>query len=259
VAVLVVAFGSGLTGGIVAEQAQSPTQATRASTAVAPVTKPVSGSSVSAVAAAVQPSVVSLLVQGSDGQATGSGIVLSADGTVLTNNHVIEGALDGGRITVAFSDGSTARASVVGREASADLAVVKVVDASRLTPATLGTSKDLAVGDGVVAIGSPLGLEGSVTSGIVSALHRSISTAGEGQGSGSESASDALGDAIQTDAAINPGNSGGALVDLSGRVIGVTTAIATLNSGQSQSGSIGLGFAIPIDKAQQVVAQILAS
>jgi putative serine protease PepD len=214
------------------------------------------------VAAAVQPSVVSITVSGANGTDEGSGVVLRSDGTVLTNNHVVEAAASGGDISVKFADGRTASARILGRDPTVDLAVIRASNISGVTPATLGTTKSVHVGDTVLAIGSPLGLEGSVTSGIVSALHRTVSL-------GSESPSDpfsqqsstgaSVGDAIQTDAAINPGNSGGPLVDIGGRVIGINTAIASVGggSGGGQSGNIGVGFAIPIDEAQSVANQLM--
>jgi putative serine protease PepD len=201
------------------------------------------------VAAALQPSVVSVLVTLPNGIEEGSGVVLRSTGEILTNAHVVAAAANG-RITVTFADGKTVTARVIGSSTSKDIAVIKAVGVSGLTPATLGSSAGLHVGDTVLAIGSPLGLEGSVTSGIVSALHRDA-----GKESGSSSNSVALSDAIQTDAAINPGNSGGPLVDASGRVVGISTAIATTSS---QSGSIGVGFAITIDNAMKAANAILS-
>jgi putative serine protease PepD len=198
--------------------------------------------SIASVAKAVQPAVVSITADSARDTATGSGIVIKADGTILTNDHVVEGASS---IKVKFSDGSTADAQVVGTKAANDIAVIKVSGVRNLTVATLGNSDELVVGDTVLAIGSPLGLDGSVTSGIVSALNRTVA---EGEGA-------TINGAIQTDAAINPGNSGGALVDGSGRVIGINTAIATSGTG---SGSIGVGFAIPINQAQKIVEQIVS-
>jgi putative serine protease PepD len=187
------------------------------------------------VAAAVSPSVVSIAVSGRSGSGEGSGVVIRSDGVVATNAHVVDGATS---ITVRFSDGSTRPARLLGSDRSSDLAVVQATGASGLSPITFGDVDSLHVGDAVLALGSPLGLEGSVSSGIVSALHRTLAT---------ESA--ALGDVIQTDAAINPGNSGGPLVDLEGRLVGITTAIATTSR---SSGSIGLGFAIPVDQVKAV-------
>jgi len=203
------------------------------------------------VAAAVQPSVVAIGVQGANGTGgEGSGVILSSDGLILTNNHVAEVGDNGGTITVKFSDGKSANATILGRDAGSDLAVIKAANVSGLTAATLGDDTQLHVGDTVLAIGSPLGLEGSVSAGIVSALHRPVALGG-GSTTGS------LGDAIQTDAPINPGNSGGALVDMNGHVIGINTAIASLGSGQGgQSGSIGLGFAIPITHAKKIADQL---
>jgi putative serine protease PepD len=208
------------------------------------------------VAAAVQPSVVSITVTGSSGSDEGSGVVLRSDGTVLTNNHVVEAAASGGSISVKFADGRTAAAKILGRDPTVDLAVVKANNISGVTPATLGTTKTVHVGDTVLAVGSPLGLEGSVTSGIVSALHRTVSLGSADPSQSSTGAS--VGDAVQTDAAINPGNSGGPLADLGGRVIGINTAIASVGgSSGGQSGNIGVGFAIPIDEAQSVANQLI--
>ena len=187
------------------------------------------------VAAAVSPSVVSIAVSGRSGSGEGSGVVIRSDGVIATNAHVVDGATS---ITVRFSDGSTRSARLLGSDPSSDLAVVQADGVSGLSPITFGDVGTLHVGDGVLALGSPLGLEGSVSAGIVSALHRTLATE-----------SSALGDVIQTDAAINPGNSGGPLVDLSGRLVGITTAIATTSR---SSGSIGLGFAIPVDQVKAV-------
>jgi putative serine protease PepD len=204
------------------------------------------------VAAAVQPSVVSVTVSGASGSAEGSGVILRSDGTILTNNHVVEGAGDGGSLRVRFADGRTAAARLVGRDPSTDLAVIRAQGVSGLKPATLGSSAGLHVGDTVLALGSPLGLDGSVTAGIVSALHRTVDLGGDGRPGPSAS----LSDAIQTDAAINPGNSGGPLVDANGAVVGINTAIASLGGGGS--GNIGVGFAIPVDEARSVAEQLIA-
>jgi putative serine protease PepD len=214
--------------------------------------------SVTQVAAAVMPSVVDIQVQGSDGSGDeGTGIIYSADGTIVTNNHVVATAANGGSITVTFNDGKTATAKVVETEARADLAVIKADGVSGLTPATFAKSEGLAVGEPVVAIGSPLGLSSTVTSGIISALNRPVETQSE------DGRTVVVLDAIQTDAAINPGNSGGPLVDMQGNVIGINSAIAS-NSGGSgglgggQAGSIGLGFAIPISEALPILQQLAA-
>ncbi|MGH8776840.1 MAG: S1C family serine protease, partial [Jiangellaceae bacterium] len=200
--------------------------------------------SVAGVASAVLASVVSV----SAGPASGSGFVISDEGYVVTNNHVVAAA-DDGTIELGFSDGTTAPAEIVGRSPTYDLAVL-LVEQGDLTPARLGSSADVVVGDPVIAIGSPLGLEGTVTSGIVSALDRPVTAGGQGETS--------FINALQTDAAINPGNSGGPLVDAAGRVIGVNSAIATLSMGVNP-GSIGLGFAIPIDQARRTAEQIIAT
>jgi putative serine protease PepD len=181
----------------------------------------------------------------SQGVAEGSGVILTADGAVLTNNHVVEGS--SGTISVTLNDGSEHTATVVGTSPSYDLAVLRMQGVSGLTAATLGRSADLQVGQQVVAIGSPQGLTGTVTTGIVSALNRTVGVQGDnGQA--------VVYNGLQTDAPINQGNSGGPLVNLDGQVIGINSAIAT--AGQS-SGSIGLGFTIPIDQARRVAQEIL--
>jgi putative serine protease PepD len=205
-----------------------------------------------AVAKAVTPSVVLLKVSGAQQSDEGSGVVLTSDGRILTNNHVVAAAADGGSIEVVTSDGTSYAATIVGRDPVTDLAVVQAKDASGLTAAVLGDSGSLQVGQPVVAIGAPLGLQGTVTTGIVSALDRPVSVTGEdGQ--------PAVTDAIQTDAAVNPGNSGGPLVDSAGEVIGINSSIASLGASDgSQAGSIGLGFAIPVDEAKRVADDIQA-
>ncbi|QLY34243.1 S1C family serine protease [Nocardia huaxiensis] len=209
--------------------------------------------SVQAVAQKVVPSVVMIRVAGNRAEGEGSGVILSSDGKILTNNHVVSGAGPNAKMEVAFSDGSTAPATLIGADPVSDLAVIKV-DRKDLTPIELGASSNLQVGESVVAVGSPLGLAGTVTTGIVSALNRPVSTSGESGSTGS------VMNAIQTDAAINPGNSGGALVDMSGKLIGINTAIATLGTAEAtggQSGSIGLGFAIPVDQARRVADALI--
>jgi len=211
--------------------------------------------SVAGIAARVMQSTVSIAVAGTGGSGTGSGVVIRSDGYILTNNHVVESAADGGRITVTF-DGAEQElpAQIVGLDPVTDLAVIQVQDGGQMPAATLGQSRALVVGDPVIAIGSPLGLSGTVTTGIVSALNRTVNVPGEG------GASNPLFNAIQTDAAINPGNSGGALVNARGEVIGINSAIATLGRGGfggEASGSIGVGFAIPIDEARSVAEEII--
>lgn len=211
--------------------------------------------SVAAIAARVLPSVVSIEVRQSNATETGSGFVISTAGDILTNNHVIEGAVEGdGEITVTFSDGQQVPATIVGADSSSDVAVLKVDGVKGLVPVSLGDSDGVVVGDPVVAIGSPLGFAGTVTAGIVSALNRPVTPRG------SSGTSDAFINAIQTDAAINPGNSGGPLVDAAGLVIGVNSAIAAAPGlSSSQAGSIGLGFALPIKAARRVAEQLIAN
>lgn len=261
--------------------------------------------SVEQVSTKVLPSVVKLQVETGQGSEEGSGIVLSEDGLILTNNHVVAAAArgagtqgplaaedsPGGRFpglpgglfpggdqyspdgpsprtsgrtggamqaTVTMSDGRTVPFTVVGTDPDDDIAVVKAQNVSGLTPITIGSSNDLKVGQNVVAVGSPLGLQGTVTTGIISALNRPVSTGDERSGQHSVMS------AIQTDAAINPGNSGGALVDMNGDLIGVNSAIASLGGGQgpqggSPSGSIGLGFAIPVDQAKRIADELVST
>jgi len=206
--------------------------------------------SVEQVAAKVLPSVVKIDVSGAQGAGSGSGIILSSDGEILTNNHVVELAGDGGSIGVSFNDGSTAKAEVLGTDPLTDTAVIKAQGVSGLTPATIGKSSDLKVGESVVAIGSPFGLDSTVTSGIVSALDRPVDVGSDGQGNSTTYP------AIQTDAAINPGNSGGALADLDGNVVGINSSIRTASATQGEAGSIGLGFAIPMDEVMPIVEQM---
>ncbi|MET7771208.1 trypsin-like peptidase domain-containing protein [Nocardia sp. NPDC005366] len=204
---------------------------------------------ISQVANAVLPSVVSIRVTVGESGATGSGVVIDGAGYVVTNNHVISMAAQDksnkAAIQVTFSDGSRVPANIVGRDPKTDLAVLKV-DVKNLTVAELGKSTDVQVGDDVLAIGSPLGLSKTVTSGIVSALHRPVKLQGEG------SDTNAVIDAVQTDASINPGNSGGALVDMEGRVIGINSAIRS-----ETGGSVGLGFAIPVDVMTDVAQTLI--
>jgi putative serine protease PepD len=202
---------------------------------------------VSQIVQNVKPSVVSIKAEGSSGSGTGSGFIYREDGYIVTNNHVAAPAINGGKLTVYLEDKTSFEAKLVGRNASYDLAVLKI-DTTGLKPVNIGDSNAINVGDLTVAFGSPLGLSGTVTSGIVSALNRPVTAGGADDQS--------FISAIQTDAAINPGNSGGPLVNGQGQVIGVNSAIATLGSG-TQSGSIGLGFAIPINQAQRVISEII--
>jgi putative serine protease PepD len=276
---LALILGGGLAGGAVAAVIGDNSTTYASPTAVRPASSK-SATGVAAIAQAVQPSTVSITVTTQQGQDEGTGVIIRSDGMILTNNHVVADAAGGGQISVKFNDGKKVSAEVVGTDQATDLAVIKASGVSGLKPVTFGNSDQLQVGDPVVAIGSPLGLEGSVTSGIISALHRTLSESGDqqqqpqqpglppgfgggqgqGQGQGQEgqqgsgSAGTAIGDAIQTDAAINPGNSGGPLVNGSGQVIGINTAIATSGGG---NGNIGVGFAIPIDTAKQVSQQLI--
>jgi S1-C subfamily serine protease len=208
--------------------------------------------SVAGITARVAPAVVSLEVQAGTSGDVGSGVVIDPKGYIVTNNHVIAAAAGGaGTITAVFSGGARVPAAIVGRDPLTDLAVLKV-NASNLTVIKLGTSSALKPGDAVIAIGSPLGLAGTVTSGIVSALNRPVLVPGQNGGP------PVVYDAIQTDAAINPGNSGGALVDATGALIGINSANQTFGSTDSGGGgSIGLGFAIPIDQATKITQSLI--
>jgi putative serine protease PepD len=298
-----VALVSGGIGAALLANEPDPSAANSAATAATaaapapeqPVAAPRSGS-VEQVAAKVLPSVVKLQISMGQGKEEGSGIVLSSDGLILTNNHVVAavsgpsaapasssqfggqdgptfpglpglGSPDGqpspfgggssgqdAQATVSFADGKTVPFTVVGTDPADDLAVVKAEGVSGLTPIAMGSSKDLKVGQNVVAIGSPLGLDGTVTTGIISALDRPVSTGDESTGQHS------VMNAIQTDAAINPGNSGGALVNMNGELVGVNSAIASMGAQSGgQSGSIGLGFAIPSDQAKRIADQLVSN
>ena len=224
------------------------------------------GGTPESAAAAIGPSVVTIEVTGTSQvdngfgtQAqqvsdTGSGVILRTDGYVLTNNHVVAPAEGGGSVSVTLSGGKTVKASIVGHDATSDLAVLKLAEATGLKAAVFADSEKLKVGQAVLAVGAPLGLANTVTQGIVSTLHRPVATGEPG------ASAQAVIDAVQTDAAINPGNSGGALVDLAGRVVGINSAIATTgSSGSGQSGNIGVGFAIPSNDAARVADQLIAT
>ncbi|WP_433369942.1 S1C family serine protease [Actinoplanes sp. CA-142083] len=232
-----------------------------AQTSNSSVTRVVDRSSLSQIASSVQDSVVSITT----GTGEGSGVILTADGYIVTNNHVVATA-QGDTVTVIFADGKKVQASIVGTDPRTDLAVVKASGVSGLHAAKFGSSASMQVGDTVLAIGSPLGLEGSVTAGIISAKDRTIQSSSEDdqqqspfggnqQQQQQQSGSTTMSGLLQTDAPINPGNSGGALVNVNGEVIGINSAIAT--QGQS-SGNIGLGFAIPSDKASKVANDLMA-
>ena len=202
---------------------------------------------VSQIVQNVKSSVVSIKAEGNSGTGTGSGFIYRQDGYIITNNHVVAPALNGGKLTVYLENKTEFEARLIGRNPSYDLAVLKI-EASGLSPVKIGDSNALNVGDLTVAFGSPLGLSGTVTSGIVSAVNRPVTAGGQDDQS--------FISAIQTDAAINPGNSGGPLVNGQAEVIGVNSAIATLGLG-GQSASIGLGFAIPMNQAQRIITEII--
>ncbi|ADI08169.1 protease [Streptomyces bingchenggensis BCW-1] len=266
-----VAVVSALVGGGTAALVTDATQKSDSSTTTTVVNATSSKvGGVSAVATAVSPSIVEISANSNSGQSTGSGVIITSGGEIITNNHVIAGA---DTIKVTFSDGSKKSATVVGTDKNKDLALIKVEGASGLKAATLGDSSGVRVGDQVVAIGSPEGLTGTVTSGIVSALDRDVTVStdesqgqGQGQGPGGGSgewpfefgggryngdvgSSTTTYKAIQTDASLNPGNSGGALINMRGQIIGINSAMYSSAAQQSSSsaGSIGLGFSIPVD------------
>jgi putative serine protease PepD len=244
-AILALVAGGGTAGGVLADRylidhtTTTSTTATTASssTGTATVTE---GDNLAAIVKQVQPSVVTVMVDGARSSSLGSGVVISSNGLILTNNHVIS---EDGTVSVRLSTGRTVPAKVVATDTTHDLALVQATGLSGLTPVTFGTNDSVVVGDTVLAFGAPLGLENTVTSGIVSATNRSVDTGTE-----------KLTGLFQTDAAINEGNSGGALVDLSGHVIGINVAIAT--AGENNSGSIGVGFSIPADTATTVVKKL---
>jgi putative serine protease PepD len=219
-----------------------------------------------AVASAVEPSVVAVAVTSGQAEGEGSGVILDKSGRIVTNNHVVSGVGADATVSVTLWDGRGYDASIVGTDPSTDLAVIKITSPpSNLTPAVLGSSNSVKVGDPVMAVGNPLGLAGTVTTGIVSATDRPVTTEAKSSDPLSAGGGETVfTNSIQTDAAVNPGNSGGALVDSQGRVIGIPSSIASLGSGSafgqsSQSGNIGLGFAIPIDEAKDVTTQLINS
>jgi putative serine protease PepD len=275
-AVAVAIVSAGIGGGVALLAQPDRPSAGSSVTGLAPSVPAASlpAGSVEQVAAKVVPSVVKLEVDLGRQSEEGSGIILSSDGLILTNNHVVAAAQGGpggpggppvpggpgggpagAQTKVTFADGRTTTFTVVGTDPSSDIAVVRAQDASGLTPITLGSSANLRVGQDVVAVGSPLGLEGTVTTGIISAMNRPVAAGGDAQNQNT------VLDAIQTDAAINPGNSGGALVNMNGELIGVNSAIATLGADAGaqggQSGSIGLGFAIPVDQAKRIADELI--
>ncbi|MCB5911423.1 trypsin-like peptidase domain-containing protein [Streptomyces sp. SF28] len=264
-----VALASGLIGGGSAALLAGTARHDQATVSTPLVNAGQTTNGVAGVAKAVSPAIVEIQARSADGESTGSGVVVTGKGEIVTNNHVVSGART---VTVTFSDGSRKTADVVGTDPDKDLALIKVRGAKGLTAASLGDSDKIAVGDQVVAIGSPEGLTGSVTSGIVSALNRDVTVPksesqgqqgqGQGQGGGDEwpfefggnqyngdtGSSKTSYKAIQTDASLNPGNSGGALINMQGQIIGINSAMyAPSSAASSTAGSVGLGFAIPIN------------
>ncbi|MEU1270826.1 trypsin-like peptidase domain-containing protein [Streptomyces sp. NPDC005799] len=274
VAIVAAAIGGGTAYGIQELTGSDTAAGSSTTTSVVPSSKQ---GDVASIAAAVSPSVVEVGATLSNGTSTGSGVIITSDGEIVTNNHVISGAQS---IKVTASDGKSYTAKVVGTDSKKDLALIKLEGASGLHPATLGNSSGVQVGDTVVAIGSPEGLSGTVTSGIVSALNRDVTVSTDenqqqGQGgdgrwpfsfggqqfNGDTGSSTTTYKAIQTDASLNPGNSGGALINASGDIIGINSAMysaSSASSGSSDAGSIGLGFAIPINTVKADLAHLRA-
>ncbi len=279
--------GAGVTLWATSQNAGTPVVSTVTPTTIT-VNDAANASLITAVAAKAAPSVVTIQVSSSSAGGTGSGVVLSADGYILTNAHVVtlDGAVSDPTISVQTIDGRLLDATIVGVDPIVDLAVIKVDAAADLAPATFADSSKLNVGDGAIAIGAPLGLAGTVTDGIVSALNRSITVASSavpdnsspdstptpndpnnfwnfdlpGQSPSATGSSSTISlSVIQTDAAINPGNSGGALLNSDGEVIGINVAIASAGSSSGQAGSIGVGFAIPSNLAERVARELIAS
>ncbi|MFF1376392.1 S1C family serine protease [Streptomyces sp. NPDC058308] len=274
-----VAIAAAAVGGGTAYAVQTLTDRDGGSSATSTDVVPTSRKgTVSGVAEAVSPSIVEISATTGQGKSTGSGVITRSDGEIVTNNHVIAGATS---VKVRTDDGKTYEAEVVGTDSKKDLALIQLKNASGLKPATLGTSGNVKVGDEVVAIGSPEGLTGTVTSGIVSALDRDVTVStGEGQEqqqnprgewpfefggqefNGDTGSSKTTYKALQTDASLNPGNSGGALIDMNGNIIGINSAMYSPSSagsqgaGESGSGSVGLGFAIPIDTVKQDLGKL---
>ena len=245
-AALVVGVGTGCTS-----TATSSSTGTTGTVAAGSAT----GCDVTSVADDVLPSVVTISASGAAGAGTGSGEVIKSDGYILTNNHVISPAANGGKVEVTFQAGTTVPATIVGRDVLTDLAVLKVTPPFDLKAIAMGSSDSVVVGQPVVVLGAPLGLSGTVTSGIVSALDRTVEVPAE------DDRSALLVSAVQTDAAINPGNSGGALVNCDGDLVGVPTAGATVPNpaGGSSAGSVGLGFAIPVNIATTISDEIIST
>ena len=254
-----------------ADDTQSPTAQTgsSATTSAAPVLQAdASAPNWAVTAAAVSPSVVAIKVTSGQGGGQGSGVIFDTKGHILTNNHVVAAGGQGSQISVTLNDKRTYDATVVGTDPSTDLAVIALTNAPNdLKAIALGDANVLKVGDPVMAVGNPLGLAGTVTTGIVSALNRPVTTSDQqpsdpfGQQQ-QPTADPVVTNAVQTSAAINPGNSGGALVNASGQLVGINSAIASLGSSggsSSQSGNIGIGFAIPVNEARSIAEQLITS
>ncbi|UUU32897.1 trypsin-like peptidase domain-containing protein [Streptomyces sp. CA-210063] len=274
VAIVAAAIGGGTAYGIQELTGTNTTASSSTSTSVVPTSQK---GTVSGVATAVSPSIVEISASSNAGESTGSGVIITSDGEIITNNHVISGASE---IKVTTSDGKSYTAEVVGTDSKKDLALIKLRDASGLKPATLGDSDGVKVGDEVVAIGSPEGLTGTVTSGIVSALDRDVTVStDESQGqqqqqqgggqwpfefggqefNGDTGSSTTTYKALQTDASLNPGNSGGALIDMNGNIIGINSAMySAADATSSSAGSVGLGFAIPVNTVKSDLSTLRA-
>lgn len=274
VAIVAAAIGGGTAYGIQELTGNDTVASSSTSTNVVPSAQK---GTVAGVAKAVSPSIVEISAASNAGSATGSGVVITSGGEVVTNNHVVAGA---SQIKVTTSDGKSYSAKVVGTDSKKDLALIKLENASGLKAATLGDSSGLQVGDQVVAIGSPEGLSGTVTSGIISALDRDVTVPtdedqgqqpqqGDGwpfefggrQFNGDTGSDTTTYKALQTDASLNPGNSGGALIDMNGNIIGINSAMyspAGTASSSSDAGSVGLGFAIPVDTVKADLAKLRA-
>ncbi|MFF8096130.1 S1C family serine protease [Streptomyces sp. NPDC016675] len=276
VAIVAAAVGGGTAYGIQELTGADTVASSSTSTNVVPSSQK---GTVSGVAEAVSPSIVEISATSNAGSSTGSGVIITGDGEIITNNHVVAGA---DSVKVTTSDGKQYTARVVGTDSSKDLALIKLEDASGLKAATLGDSDGVGVGDQVVAIGSPEGLTGTVTSGIVSALDRDVTVStdegqqqqqqgqGQGQGggwpfefggqefNGDTGSSTTTYKAIQTDASLNPGNSGGALIDMNGNVIGINSAMYSATESSASAGSVGLGFAIPINTVKADLSALRA-
>lgn len=244
---VIVVLAAAVVVGLVSNNKSTTSTTTTVATSTAATTGP--SCDVTSVAEHQLPAVVTIMAASGTGGGVGSGEVIRSNGYIVTNNHVIAPALGGGSLEVIFDNGESARATLVGRDPLTDLAVIRV-DKSSLQTIAIGNSSDLKIGQPVVALGAPLGLSSTVTSGIVSALGRTVHVPGEGSGSA------LLVDAVQTDASINPGNSGGALVNCSGALIGIPTAGAS--TGET-GGSIGLGFAIPVNSAITIADEIIST